>query len=261
MNSRLFAFGCSYVSYRYPTWADYLGVEFDQYYNYGRSGSSNTYIMNKLVEAMLHHKFCKTDMVVVMLTGFGRFSYIHKDDNHWITHGDLYSYTTVTKDPVLTHFVNNLFSDSFAVYQSWIAATTIKKFLTLQEIPHKIFMGIDNSMYLTDTVNLSNKTIQKTQEVYNILDYGISLDQWKKLKTENSHCPIWLNKEYDSHPSLQSHFVFFKEQFPNISHDRATNLKNYWERNFDSRTPDHQAIKYQQEFVSKYNLASNINLY
>lgn len=258
MNKRLFAFGCSYVSYRYPTWADYLGVEFDEYYNYGRSGSSNTYIMNKFVESMLHHEFCKTDMVVVMLTGFGRFSYIDKIQDHWITHGDLYSYTATTKDPVLTYFVKNIFSDSFAVYQSWIAAVTIKKLLTVHEIPHKIFMSIDNSMYLKDSINLSKKVIQKTQEVYDILDFKLSLDEWKKLKPENNDSPVWLNNEHDSHPSIHSHFIFFKEQFSNISHEKATSLKNYWEKNFDYRSPGQQSLKYQQEFFSKYNLASTL---
>jgi hypothetical protein len=261
MKYRLFAFGCSYTRYRYPTWADYLGVEFEEYYNYGRSGSSNTYIMNKFVEAMLHFNFSKTDMVVIMLTGFGRFSYIDKESSHWMTLGDLYYYIDNTKNPVLSNFVNHMFSDDFAVYQSWVAAKTIKKILTLQEIPHKIFMSIDNSMYFTDTVNLSAKTIQKTNEVYEMLDYKTTFDEWKQLKPENNQYPIWLNNEWDGHPSLHSHYVFFKEQFKNYPDKKAIELKNYWEKNFDARTPTHQGNKFEEEFVSKYNLASKITLY
>jgi hypothetical protein len=36
--SRFFAFGCSYTRYAYATWADYIGVNFDEYYNYGCGG-------------------------------------------------------------------------------------------------------------------------------------------------------------------------------------------------------------------------------
>ena len=49
--SRLFTFGCSFTSYHWPTWADILGREYDYFENWGRSGGSNQFIFNSLIEA------------------------------------------------------------------------------------------------------------------------------------------------------------------------------------------------------------------
>ena len=54
---RFFAFGCSYTSYSYATWADLIGIHFKEYYNYGRAGCSNAYIMNRVVEANEMYQF------------------------------------------------------------------------------------------------------------------------------------------------------------------------------------------------------------
>ena len=31
--SRFFAFGCSYTNWPHPTWADFIGINFEEYYN------------------------------------------------------------------------------------------------------------------------------------------------------------------------------------------------------------------------------------
>ena len=36
--SRLFTFGCSFTNYAWPTWADFLGLEFEHFENWGVSG-------------------------------------------------------------------------------------------------------------------------------------------------------------------------------------------------------------------------------
>lgn len=42
---RFFAFGCSYTSYHWPTWADYVGMspEFDEAYNFGMAGGASRF--------------------------------------------------------------------------------------------------------------------------------------------------------------------------------------------------------------------------
>ena len=102
---RCFAFGCSYTSYSYATWADLIGINFKEYYNYGRAGCSNTYIMNRIIEADRTYNFNPdTDFVLIMLTGFGRFSYLPRQSG-WQTKGDLYSYNNNTNDPITIEFV------------------------------------------------------------------------------------------------------------------------------------------------------------
>ena len=47
MYSRFFAFGCSFTSYYWPTWADIIGQEFsDRYYNLAMCGAGNEFMFH-----------------------------------------------------------------------------------------------------------------------------------------------------------------------------------------------------------------------
>ena len=87
--SRLFTFGCSFTSYKWPTWADILGKEFSYYENWGRSGAGNHYIFNALNECIARNAITTTDTVIVMWTNVMREDrYI----NHlWNTPGNIYT--------------------------------------------------------------------------------------------------------------------------------------------------------------------------
>ena len=43
---RVFAFGCSFTCYRWPTWADLIGKQCEgaEFRNYGKSGAGNLFI-------------------------------------------------------------------------------------------------------------------------------------------------------------------------------------------------------------------------
>jgi len=89
--NRLFVFGCSFTQYAWPTWADLLAKEMEhaEYYNFGRSGSGNLLISNRVTQANCKFKFCDTDLVIVMWTGaFREDRYI---DDKWLTAGNIYS--------------------------------------------------------------------------------------------------------------------------------------------------------------------------
>jgi len=251
---RFFAFGCSYTNYSYATWADLIGVNFKEYYNYGRAGCSNTYIMNRVVEANEIYKFNpKTDYVIVMLTGIGRFSYLPRQCN-WQTKGDLYSYNHNTKDPVTTEFVNNMWSDDWAVYQSWIAAKVIKQ--TLKGINHSLVMGIDNSAYIDGTAEVSEYMQPHAREIYDILDNKLILDIWKK-DNEFTDSPYWENIEHvDGHPSTNVYLKYIKEFFPRFNTAKTKNFVKYWEKNFDHRSQTHMGQKFNNEFKKKHDLAA-----
>lgn len=65
---RFFAFGCSFTNYKWATWADIIGQDIKEYYNYGLQGAGNHYIYNKLMEADCIHNFNSDDLVIVMWT-------------------------------------------------------------------------------------------------------------------------------------------------------------------------------------------------
>jgi hypothetical protein len=62
---RLFVFGCSFTKYSWPTWADMLGVEFEQYENWGMPGLGNRAIAERIAECHVKNKFNKDDIVIV----------------------------------------------------------------------------------------------------------------------------------------------------------------------------------------------------
>ena len=86
---RFFAFGCSFTEYKWATWADVLGKQFgDNYYNYGKSGGGNSFILYSLIEANKRHKFTRDDLVIVQWSGVYREDrYIN---NCWRTVGNVY---------------------------------------------------------------------------------------------------------------------------------------------------------------------------
>lgn len=89
--NRLFVFGCSFTHYGWPTWADLLAKEMEhaEYYNFGRSGSGNLLISNRVTQANGKFKFCDTDLVIVMWSGaFREDRYI---DGTWLTAGNIYT--------------------------------------------------------------------------------------------------------------------------------------------------------------------------
>lgn len=90
INKRFFAYGCSFTSYPWPTWADILGRQYNEYYNYGQPGAGNIFIFNALMESDQYHKITKDDIVVV------QWSCSSRDDRYknkkWQTPGGVANY-------------------------------------------------------------------------------------------------------------------------------------------------------------------------
>lgn len=89
---RVFAFGCSFTEYKYPTWANVMqhNIPKASFYNLGKCGGGNTFIANRITEANRVFNFCETDLVMVMWSTFCREDrYI--PDIGWLTPGNIYS--------------------------------------------------------------------------------------------------------------------------------------------------------------------------
>jgi len=86
--TRLFTFGCSYTLYCWPTWADLLGLKFDEYQNWAQSGGGNRFIFERLVEANTRHKFTAEDIIIVQWTTHQRHDYYREG---WWAGGNIFS--------------------------------------------------------------------------------------------------------------------------------------------------------------------------
>lgn len=92
---RLFTFGCSFTHYNWPTWADLIGQEFEEYYNYGKSGAGNLYIACNLAEAIVRHNINKNDTVMIMWTN------VMREDRYvgaWISPGNIFTQNVYNKN-------------------------------------------------------------------------------------------------------------------------------------------------------------------
>lgn len=100
---RIFAFGCSFTSYIFPTWADIIHKSMSpdtEFYNFGKSGGGNIFIANRITEANRKYKFTETDLVVVMWSTFARIDFYKTEERRWITPGNIYTQGELSQSTV-----------------------------------------------------------------------------------------------------------------------------------------------------------------
>jgi hypothetical protein len=76
MKKRLFTFGCSFTRYYWPTWAEMLGREYDEFENWGQSGIGNRAILERLTECVVNNDITEDDTIII------QWSEIHRFDLH-----------------------------------------------------------------------------------------------------------------------------------------------------------------------------------
>lgn len=89
--NRVFAFGCSFTRYIYPTYADLISQECinSRFYNLGKTGAGNSLIAYRLAEANQRFKFDSNDLIVVMwTTAFREDRFV---DRTWRCYGNVYN--------------------------------------------------------------------------------------------------------------------------------------------------------------------------
>jgi hypothetical protein len=209
--------------------------------------------MNRIIEANHIYKFNPdTDFVLVMLTGFGRFSYLPPNVS-WQTKGDLHSYNHNTNDPVTVEFTKNMWSDDWAVYQSWIASRVIKQ--TLKNINHTMVMGVDNSAYIDGTANISDHMKPLADEIYDIIYINITLYKWKE-KNQYYDSPFWSDENRaDGHPSTNIYLKYIEEFFPRFNTTKTRKFVNQWNRDFDYTNQTNMGHKFNNEFRQRFDQA------
>jgi|694.fasta_scaffold110513_2 hypothetical protein len=97
---RIFAFGCSYTCYSWPTWANFLDLEFDEVHNWGLSGIGNQAIAERISEANAKFQFTKDDIVIVQWSSHLRNDWWHQESmpervDGWKTYGSIFNYHNV----------------------------------------------------------------------------------------------------------------------------------------------------------------------
>lgn len=171
--NRVFAFGCSFTQYIYPTYADVLAQECTNadYYNLGKTGAGNSLIAYRLAEANQRFKFNSNDLVVVMwTTSFREDRFV----NHkWECHGNVYNCEYYDE-----HFLKKYADPNGYMIQSCAAITLGNGFvkslpcdsIVLNSWPffNKEYSEVFDSKYLNDCKNIYS----------NLYDMPISLFEY-----------------------------------------------------------------------------------
>ena len=94
---RLFTFGCSYTAYCWPSYSNFLQLEFDEYENWGFSGIGNRAIAERVAECHARYKFTPDDVVIVQWSSHIRNDFYSLESlpdrsPGWKTYGSIFSY-------------------------------------------------------------------------------------------------------------------------------------------------------------------------
>jgi hypothetical protein len=235
MIRRCFSFGCSFVRWHWPSWADLIGVNYDEYYNFGNPGVSNSTIMNRFIEVDSKFNFqSNTDLILISASGFGRFNFLREINGNksWFACGELEKYSTHDGKmdsnllDILEFLKTKFWKKSFGVYYSWIALNSMKKLLTSRNIEHKIIMGLDNRHYISDSDLLDTVNEQSMiEEIYNLLDVKESLQEF------------FINNKFkkygiDDHPTPETNLKFIEKYFPELVSNQSKEMCEYSRKNF-----------------------------
>lgn len=246
---RYFAFGCSYVAWQWDTVTDYIGANFDEYYNCGLAGCSNTFMMNKLFDFNEIYKFNSSDFVTIGTTGFGRFSFYNKNSLEWNCNGDIFP--EFKYHPELARLWAREFdSHTWAIRRSIDAVKWMRFMLTNLQVPHKIYRSVTNTGWLKnkEQFGLTDYNLELIDQFNNLLDIAESIDDYViRTNPLNEESGIVFNDgDHDHHPSPLQHYRYFEHYFAEFNTDKAQQRYHESLTNFDRSSRKNQSEKYRE---------------
>lgn len=252
VGKRFISFGCSYTGYVTATWADYIGANFEEYYNFGQGGASNVFIMNRFMEIDNLLKFNKDDYIIVMFTNPERFSY--RNSERWKHGGNIY-----VTDDIPKNFVDKMWSTEWSVYQSWISMITVKKILSLKNINHKILTSMDNS-HLFQYISNNDVVTSYLNDMTDLLDIKQAMVWWTNDNYKKEEFNKYGNKEIiDSHPTQKMHYEYIKQHFPEFDTEKTKDRYNLSETAIDRSSIENQYQAFANIIQKPYDKAFLLN--
>jgi hypothetical protein len=246
---RYFAFGCSFTNHSWASVADFIGVNFDEFRNLGVSGSSNTHMAERLLQANEKFNFTKNDFVTVGTTGIGRFSYIDKHSLDWTHYGDIFH--SWPEHPRLSKvWANEFDSKYFAAYRSTIAIKCIRLLLESFGVKYRIYGAVNNLNFIDDQ---ECKSFLK--EFYRLHDIADTIDEHVVRTRQSNEVSGYRfeNNYVDTHPSQLQHYRYFKQYFPEFDNEKTNEFFKTIETNLDLSDNQAQAGKWYDFRLSQQN--------
>ena len=199
MHGRLFTFGCSFTRYKWPTWADALSPQFDQYYNFGKGGGGNSFILWSLAECDARHAIKSDDTVIIMWTSRDRED--RHSDGVWQTPG-----------ATIVDTYGSLIRDCANIHAAKL-----------------ILEGIGCDYYFLSMIDLN--TFDSEQEIQLFHDptqtYATTLEIVRPSVHNIIYEGSWHNAAFDDdyHPTPQQHIDYLDYVLPELEVDDKTRFE------------------------------------
>lgn len=217
---RFFSFGCSMTRYHWPTWADAVGQEIPEYYNYAMSGGGNLFISSSIAEANQRHTFNSDDLVMIM------WSTVYREDryvnNNWLIPGNIFS-----QDAYDEAFIKKYIDSRGQLIRDLSLISLSQGLLDSIKVDHYMFtmepMHIVPSPYLKgeqtyhDVLDLFKSTIDRLGP--DMLTFGCN-GVWNQLPIRDDSTPT--GQTHDYHPAPLQHFNFIRKALPEIEWQSST---------------------------------------
>ena len=162
MYKRFFAFGCSFTSYLWTTWADIVAAAYPgaEYFNLGRGSTSNQLILYRMMEADQLYNFNKEDLIIVQWTGVTRET-IWKD-GYWRGGGNVYNDVALSKEYLdnYTSILNYMIRDHSII-------KAVQSFLSSKPCTHyQICMLPPSKTEYMESIELNSQDIEYLAKLY-----------------------------------------------------------------------------------------------
>ena len=238
MNKRFFSFGCSFTRWCWPTWSDYIGLNFDEYYNYGCGGADNKNILYRLLLADKKYKFTSDDTIMIMFTSFNRLSYVDKDFTiHNI--GDL------VDDNLKLHPIGKNYNFETAIYDNYIAIQSAKSILESKNIKYELLQSMKHDFY-HDNFEAGEDIKKNLDDCLDLFKYPV-MENWCYENYDfMKEKVIWKdNHAQDGHPTMKHHLDFVKDFFPQYITDKTNQYYDKHLNIFTDKSQDIQGKNYE----------------
>jgi len=253
--NRLFTFGCSHTKYRWPSWADILGLNFNEFYNFGRPGSGIFYMMYQFTFGNEHFKFTEDDTLIFMLSDEARIDIIKEND--WLVAGLAFNSTHIFGKKLFDHY-----SEVHAVESTYIYVYYLKKMLDEIGCNYEIMYAFPpliekKELYSENLINIWNKKFNLTNtNIKSLTEFCKSINdiQYSFYRDENTIIDDKKLPTYyiDNHFSVLGHLEYIKKY-----------LNEYYSNKFDDIVYEwHNKVpidKHESEVINMFYNTINKN--
>lgn len=203
--SRIFTFGCSFTSYRWPTWADII-LYGNEGCNFGVSGGGFDSILYRMMESDRRYVFTPKDKIIVVFTTPIRWDMII--DHRWTQYGQILNNTELNKHEGKLYTIEGL------VFKSFYNIQLIKDYLEHRNLNYvfgsvnDLYKNLGNFFETVDVTNETNKLIShiKNNVEIKLIDFktymGNGKESWEVSKYFKDY-----NSEYHPRPITYFNWV------------------------------------------------------